>query len=470
MSSHRHQFLASAFFALAASILGPASVLRQICSQNTTNCTAQGHSTMDASSYPWTQEISFDASQPVGRITLNYNPNVWTVLQTGCTDLGNRNIRISTGATASILLSANLAIESATAANGSLYEVQLMIDSVVEGWYLRRIRGIYPDQQHFEAVAPSISSGNHTFAVKARLLNTGSITFNQQWIVAQGVPNSYPSAHSVNQNSITISSTGLVPVSNQVSFNTTTTTDLAVQSYFVVTGGLAGDVLTLAYYLDGRNAGHTNVVGVPPVLYDSISSVDHIFSVGAGSHTLQLYGRAAIQPATVTSRQLEFLALPGVSPGVTAHIDGQSTGTVRVDSRTTQQQPFPIDTTAGNWTKLLTLTVPSFSAPYNGWLLSGYVQLLGNVSGSGVANMAFLRRLPDGTYIDLGIKGFNVTNSVDGQYMVSSGPDMGCGPPGCSVELWMRVNKFFRGDGAFDVGTRSMMVKILPQPATCIFR
>jgi hypothetical protein len=89
------------------------------------------------------------------------------------------------------LLRVHVPISSTTAAVGARYEVQLVVDGQQYGWYVRRLRGKYPqfDQMMATSRGPSgtgLSAGPHSYTVQARLLDAGTMTLNGTWSAAFG--------------------------------------------------------------------------------------------------------------------------------------------------------------------------------------------------------------------------------------------------------------------------------------------
>jgi hypothetical protein len=142
-------FLMSIFLALAAA---PASA-QQFCAANTT-CRASAHTTLAQGTYPYTEDI--DGSS--GGVVLTGPASAFTTLETSCSQLpGNLNGSASFNAT----LRAQLTLEpDSTAAVGSHYEVQLLVDGVEHGWYTRSLRGQYPQADVFAATIQNVPAGN----------------------------------------------------------------------------------------------------------------------------------------------------------------------------------------------------------------------------------------------------------------------------------------------------------------------
>jgi hypothetical protein len=83
-------------------------------------------------------------------------------------------------------------VNGATAAEGTPYNVRLLVDGNDYGTYRKVLRGNYPYGEPFEGSAQNLPAGNHTFSLQVQLL-TGQMTIQYPWMTAQGAPASFPS-------------------------------------------------------------------------------------------------------------------------------------------------------------------------------------------------------------------------------------------------------------------------------------
>src|SRR6476660_5701675 len=105
------------------------------------------------------------------------------------------------------LLRAQIQVQSTTAAPGARYELQFRVDGVEYGWYVRKLRGNYPQLDVFASMAPNVPPGWHQFTVWVRLLDSGSITLSNTYTTAQGSPTTNGGALSVNNSQLNLTTT-----------------------------------------------------------------------------------------------------------------------------------------------------------------------------------------------------------------------------------------------------------------------
>lgn len=460
----RRALCSSLYIALLSLIPMPSEA--QFC---TGDCVTHGHFNYEPTAFPFTEDITSSTSTPYSSPITIYGPTFdWTTIQSGCDLLNQQNLQ-ATGAF-NVLLRASVSIDTVTAAPGSRYEVQLLVDGVEHGWYLRRLRCQLPQYDRFEGTAQNIPAGNHVYSLQARLLDGGTVTFGQQWLTAQGAPIAYPGAKDVSVTEITINpGPTWTAITNTVSITTGSIVDVMLQGYVSINAGVPGDQLTFAFSLDDTLLPRTSSVAVPAYVADGVNIMDHLLNLAPGTHTLKLLARTLSGSATLQWRQVEFLTLPGhVYPGYAAVAEAAATNpiTVSTDSADQPQPTVPLlHYICGRWTRLLEVNPPTVFG-LNAGVISGYVQLLGNLQGSGLAQIVIQLNPPDG--FDLGLSGLQVTPTADGLYFFGEA-NGGCA--GCTITLWMRKLNGVCGSGdagQFDVGNRYMVIKYVPNDG-CLY-
>ena len=284
---------------------------------------------------------------------------------------------------------------------GARYEVQLQVDGVEQGWFVRRLRGQYPQADVFAGSVQNVSAGNHVFSVAARLLDSGTLHIDNTYITAQGSPTTYPSFKNVQSSAINVQTSGFQPVSGTISFSNTVAVDLPIHGYFQINSGTFGQQIQLQVFLDGLPAGPTFYVGVPQNVYDGINILSILTDVPAGGHTMSLLASTNNYNINVSNRELGFVGFPAT----TYFVYADSFSVTAVQSNTTQSQPHPqsLDSTCGLWTKLLDTTVPrdTGSGPYFNSIYEGYIHFPGS-SGDYTAPVAWGELAFESFYPDCG--------------------------------------------------------------------
>jgi hypothetical protein len=440
----------------------------QFCSSPpATNCRANSHTTLSASQYPYTEDIVPTLSSGS---TLTGPSYTWTVLEGGCSDLGGNNLNGSQ--TFNALLRAQVKVSSTTAPAGSLYAVQLIVDGQQHGWFVRRLRGFYPQDDVFASTIQNVAAGNHSFQVQAQLLSAGQATFVNTYITAQGAPATYPSAQSVNGSQVTLLTTHYQPVTDVLTFTNNVAVDLAVQGYFQIDSGSIGQTLNLAAFLDGVRQTPITYAGIPPYLYDGINVITVLTGVQPGSHTLSLNVVTNGYSTQFSNRAIEFVAFPATTYSALV----SSSILKQVNSGTTESQPAYLDTSCGLWTKLLEGSIPADAA--NGtWynqVYEGYIHLPGNVSGSSWSQVSWETFFP-GAGTDGGGREFQALNYVDGIYLFGDTGLFSQVNNSETIRFWARkVNptcsaQYNGQQGSVDVTDRYFWVRHVPLGGGCLY-
>jgi hypothetical protein len=438
-----------------------------------THCRAKGHNTIAASDFPYTEDIAGgSADTPVpDPLTLSGPATSLTEIEGGCTDLGGINLAGTQPFNA--LLRAMVQVQSATAAPGARFFVELVVDGQPWGQFVRRLRGGLPQFDVFTATATNLAAGGHSFSVLAALLDPGTMTVSNTYSNALGSPATYPAVTSADPAQLTLDSAYFRPVTETVSFANTQAVDFVVQGSFEVNSGITGQPVNLAPFLDGVRQAPVGTIAVPPYLPESVNFLSVLPAVPPGSHTLEWRAATNGQQAVFANRAIDGVAFPASTYQVLA----QTTSKLTVQSLRNPMTPQPrfLDTTCGYWTRVLGGTIAADSGSYN-TLYEGFVRLTGARTGaSSYGQLWFESYFPDvptsGT--DGGTRGFALADYGDGIYIV--GDTMAWAAPHAeTINLWARkVNPICSaagGFGTFDVGSRFIWVRHIPiTPKTCFY-
>jgi len=440
------------------------------CAQ-TTHCRANGHSTMSQSLFPYTEDITDDTKiqtpvttpQNLSGPTLN-----WTMISGPCTELqGNLNGTNDFNA----LLRAQIQVHSAqgVAANAR-YEVQLQVDGQEYGWYVRRLRGVYPQLDVFAAMAP-VKAGWHQYTVWARLLDAGTITLSNTYTMAQGSPNYYAGAKSVNANPLTMATTFFQPVTDSVTVTLSEAQDLVVQAYTQIDAGTAGQTVSVRPFLDGVPQNPITTIGIPnttPVVYDGKNYLTVITNVAAGTHTISLNAKTNGASTTFSNREIDVVGFPAGYYSTFA----SSTSTVLVQTPNASPQPYWVwNDGCGYWTKLLEATIPPHTGASN-HMYEGYIRIQPNLTGSPLGHLVF-ETFYDPTdknqSIDGGGRFITVYPYEDGAYIFGDAMLWDISNATETIRLWARKVTCGTGNtgGSFNVTDRYMWVKHIPVTNGC---
>jgi len=438
-----------------------------------TRCRAKGHHTVAASAFPYTEDIVSGASDtPVpDPLTLTGPAASFTEIQGGCVALGGVNLNGTQPFNA--LLRAMVQVQSATAAPGARYMVELAVDGQPWGQYLRRLRGKVPQFDLFTATATNLAAGGHSFTVLAALLDPGTITLSGTYASAFGSPVTYPSVRSAGGAELTLDGLFYQPVTDTVSFSNSQPVDFVVQGYFEVDSAAAGQTINLAPFLDGVRQQPLATIAVPPYLAEGVNFLSVLPAVPAGSHLLEWRAATGGNSVVFSNRAIDGVAFPESTYQVLAQ--DSSPLTVQSRPRPIGPQPRLLDTVCGHWTRLLSGTIAAHDGVYN-TLYEGFVGLTGAQTGaSSYGQLWFETYFPDlpGIATDGGTRGFTVTGYGDGVYIVGDAMDWAA-PHTEVIDLWARkvnpVCSTVGGYGTFDVGNRFIWVRHIPiRPATCIY-
>lgn len=433
---------------------------------------ANGHTFTEGARFPFSEDISTPTSTPIARVTISGPSAEWTVLQSGCTEM-TRNTNIVAAEAFNTRLLGYLRIDDAIATAGTRYEVQFTIDGNPYGWYIRAFRGMLPQGDHFAAVAANLPAGPHSFEIRARMLDRGSLTFGQQFTTSMGAPAHLPIAGKTSLQPIQVGAQW-TPISETVTFFADEPVDLFPSAYFQFDSGIADQQISVGFSLDGQHAERTSEIAVPQFMPDGVNILDHIAHVSAGIHTLTLW---AVDrdggSVSLAAREVSLIGYPVAEPFSAPPIlvDAAADDEVLVDSFTKDGQPRFEGDVCGAWTKVLEFDVPAVSGPGAGafnYTGDGYFELRGRNDGewSNTAAQMAVEVTPheqNPFVVDFHYVEFSVPEKRGEMYFYIDAMLWGAGVDQ-TVRLWIRKeNGCGRGGpGSFRIGKRHVALKLIP--------
>jgi hypothetical protein len=445
------------------------------------NCRSTGHHTVANAAFPYSEDATFSGSEPFKEVTITGPSFTWVPVLTGCTQLNNNNMFGSGAFHSRLVVYLQIGRVQGVAA-GAEYEVQLRVDGVEKGWFVRAYRGRLPQGDHFGSVVMNLPSGGHKYEIFARLLEPGSITFTQQFSHSQGSPTTFPYASNVSGAQFTVDGTWR-RVSGEVTFTNSTAVDLFPLGYFQWDSGTTGDEFSVKFMLDGAEPPHTSEVAVPPWFRDGVNIYDYLANVPAGTHRISMWVRSLSgRTAVISNRALQFASYPAASARPTSLLIEKTVGgTLTIDStidRAEFPMIFPDKATAnacGSWVKLMEFDIPPTSGDAN-WTGAGYVRLLGNQTGNWTNPHAEIlvdveAQLPQANFpkTDMHWVAFAPINQRGELYFFIDAMLWGNGG-GQKVKLWMRKVTCTGSGGTFQVAKRYMAFKLVPtDDITCYY-
>jgi hypothetical protein len=436
------------------------------------DCIANGHYSLVASAFPYTEDLTHPGSAPVHDGVWIPNSDDWTLIQTACSD--ETNVNASTDV--SLLVRASFRLGKATAAPDAIFDVQLRVDGQTIATHSRRVGDLLPKAYRFAGSMERLGAGNHLLTMWLRLRNPGAIFIGLQWITAQGSPADYGGNRAFADNAAI--GGDWTPIGPPLAIHPNRPIDASLQASFTIAS--ASGPLTFAWSVDDE-APHTRTgtIAAPLILPDGVTIFDHHGRIDRGPHTLRLWGRAAGGGAELASVTVEAVGFPHemntlrrplqdeeqptetrLPPLAEAEADTVTLATTAGDA----QQPLAMSEACGRWTKLLEFDLPPSSRNYS-WSLDGFIELLAHdISGYGQLGMEIDS---DGAHTDVGMFDFQVSDQHDGIYFYG---DCGKWMPGSAthVSLWIRRIEgcgIAPVGGSFLVGRRWLAVKLLPAQA-----
>lgn len=457
-------------------------------------CIENGHFTIATTTnplsggrYPYTENLSHRANdQPIGNgVTVAYREDgAWTKLQSGCTSFDEKNL-LAAGPV-NLLLRASIHLEYAKqhAPVGTRYEVQLRIGRTAADRQpfvaideQRRLDGRYPQTVRFAAIARDLPAGVWVYSMWMRVLDgpeSNRITFDLQWITAQGVPNVFPAQLTRSSGTIVVGETWTA-AAPPIEIDSRYDVDAILQSSFTIASASddAGPI-EIAFSADApQPSARFGVIALPDSLPDRAVVFDHAESLAAGRHTIQLWMRATAGEVQLTDVRAECVTFPqrALRPDIIPlQIAYDATPLVAAPA---DEQPASLSPICGRWTKLLDLTLEPSAGPHS-WTLEGFVEILGaDVSGYGQLGIDATHRQIDpfnppqelDAITDMGIFEFQTRLGPDGFYFYGDCSKWRNSGAGTHVSLWIRriegCNDTPFG-GPFRVGKRWLSMKLLP--------
>jgi hypothetical protein len=134
--------------------------------------------------------------------------------------------------------------------------------------------------------------------------------------------------------------------------------------------------MDLAPFMDGHRQAPIATIGIPQNGYEGVNFLSVLPNVPTGTHTLEWRVDTHGKTTLFSNRAIDGVAFPASS----YEIFPQSTGTLTVLSNT--QPPHESGNGCGNFTQLLTGTIPVDGSAYN-TIYEGFVQLTGAQTGLG---------------------------------------------------------------------------------------
>ena len=477
------------------------------CNGNCGGANGQGHATTYSGGtppnafgvdYPYTEDIVYGCTTGYHNLVLNYDPS-WSSdasqgfakIWTGCATWNETNINASGAVNVTVHASTNITAASAPA--GSVVEFQLRMgtslsqietqsSAIVASWDSRYLGGVYPQNDRFGGVVANLPAANYICAIYARVLSPGSVTFDNQWITAEGTPTTYPAGRATLGSTDVTVSTSWALVGPQLTVSNAAAVDLVLHSAFQAVSSAGASLVYVGYAVDGGSSGQqVSVLHIGTALPSSFSVFDSKPNVASGSHTLQMWMATDAGTATIRYAGLQYAAEPISVSAPPMVITPVAIDTVLVDPNTSQSQPqASILIGCGNWTKLLEFDVPAAEGVFN-WQLEGFLDILGNLSPSNANQWGQLaieavhyNLSPTGQRVfdaasDMGVFSLEVKpgaspTSGEGFQFYGDSFRWGAGGGGNTIRLWVRQVTCPSVPGTFQVGRRWLSVKLLPSP------
>lgn len=423
------------------------------------DCIANGHYTLAASSFPYTEDLTRPTSAPLASGMWVGDTDEWTLVQTACSE--QTNVNASTDVT--LLVRASFRVGRATAAPDAMFDVQLRVDGEPVATHSRRVGAQFPRSYRFGGSVQRLAAGNHLLTMWVRMRSAGSIFVGLQWITVQGAP-VYYGGHRAATDKVTLNGDWTM-IGLPLPIDTVRDVDAVLQASFTVAS--ADAPLSFAWALDYEPPGTRAGVIAPPLYQpDGVTIFDHHAWIDRGSHTLQLWGRTDGDAAQIEGVTIDLVVFPHqlgmgrVPPLAEAEADGPTLATTAGDS----EQPPGMIQPCGPWTKLLDFELPPDMKNYS-WSVDGYVELLGHdVSGYGQIGI----EVDSGdAHTDVGVFDIQSEQQHEGIYFYG---DCSKWSPvnGTHVSLWIRRVEgcgLSPAGGSFLVGKRWLAVKLLPSQA-----
>ena len=432
-----------------------AAVLLLAASPLAADCIANGHYSLAASTFPYTEDLTRPWSEPLHDGMWAGNTDDWTLIQTACSERTNVNASVDV----TLLVRASFHIGKTTAAPDAVFDVQLRVDGEAITTQSRRVGDLFPKSFRFGASVQKLAAGNHLLTMWMRMRSPGAIYVGLQWITAQGVPSNSGSNRALTEK--TTLGTAWTMIGQPLLVSSIRDIDAAMQASLTITS--AGSPLWFEWTVDGEQPGtRSGMVAAPLVQPDGVMLFDHRGWIDHGSHTVQLWGRSD-RGAEVEGIAIDVVGFPHELPQAKVIPLTEATADAPIVATTAGDvvQPLAMSSECGRWTKILEFDMPRDRKNFS-WSVDGFVEILGYaVSGYGVIGVEV--DSADGQ-TDVGMFEMQIDQQHDGFYFYG---DCSKWPPGNAthVSLWIRRIEgcgVAPVGGSFTVGKRWLAVKLLP--------
>lgn len=420
------------------------------------DCIANGHYSLAASAFPYTEDLTRPASAPIHDGVWVGDTDDWTLVQTACSEETNVNASVDVA----LLVRASFHIGKATAARDAAFDVQLRVDGEPITTQMRRVSDHFPKSFRFGGSVPRLPAGSHLLTMWLKMRDPGAVYLGLQWITAQGAPAANGGNRVVSDR---VKLTGdWAPLAPALPITSIRDIDAALQASFTIAA--AGAPIDFEWTIDGERPGVRSGFVQPPLAQpDGAMIFEHRAWLDRGSHLVQLWGRSEEGEAELENIAIDAIGFPHqmaqglVAPLVEASADSIIVATTAGDA----QQPLAMSSDCGRWTKILEFDLPP-DAHDRSWSVDGFVELLGyDVSGYGVLGIEV--DSPD-AQTDVGMFELQVEQKREGFYFYGDCSKWAPRNP-THVSLWIRR---IEGcgvaplGGSITVGRRWLGVKLLP--------
>ena len=458
------------------------AVLSLLGAPLTADCIGNGHYTLGASRFPYTEDLVHHPDDtPVGDPqTIRFDELLrWTKIQGGCTSHDEKNIRATTDVNVLLRASFNIAFEPVpTAPAGTRFEVDLRVDDVVVASAIRTLGGRYPQSERFGTVVPNMPAGEHAYSMWMRVLDgpeSNAITIGLQWITAQGVPADLPAQHiALRDQTIT---TDWRALGEAMTIDGDESVDLALLTTYQwrdrrprlsSIDSSTGEApvaplgaLMLGWSVDGESAGPHVIITASR----ATTLFDHAKGLTAGRHTIQLHARMSSGTMQLHDVELSLFAFPGEV--VTPIADAIATEPLVTTTAGSPVQPAGMSPICGRWTKILDVTLEPAEGNYS-WALDGYIEITG-WTGEGTWAVLGIDAVHfekgEDVATDMGMFQFQLGPQHDGISFYGDCSKWGNYGEPTRLSLWIRRVEYCAGappGGTITVGRRWLAAKLLP--------
>ena len=433
-----------------------AALLLLVSSPLAADCIANGHYTLAASAFPYTEDLTRPSSTPLPSGMWVSDGNDWTLVQTACSERTNVNALVDV----TLLVRASFHITKTTAAPDAMFDVQLRVDGEPMATHARRVGDQFPRSYRFGDSVQRLTAGNHLLTMWVRMRDPGAIYLGLQWITAQGAP-------AINGGSRVAADTATLNghwtmIGEPMALNTMRDVDLALQASFTISK--ADAPIEFTWTVDEEAPGErTGFVAAPLVQPEGTTIFDHRAWIERGSHSVQLWGRSNGADAQLDGITIDMVGFPQemARTTLTPLVESSAENTVIATTAGDTQQPLAMSSDCGRWTKILEFDLPP-DRKDRSWSLDGFVEFLGrDISGYGELGI----EVDSGdAHTDVGRFDLQVEQQHEGFYFYG---DCSKWAPGDAthVSLWVRRIEgcgLAPLGGSFVVGRRWLAVKLLP--------